>query len=79
MKLLIDECLHTSLVEVAHAAGHAADHVKLSGVGRVQRLGARLEAAGCGGFVQEETAFHRFSWIPVSATAGLQLMIPLPG
>ena len=27
MKLLIDECLHTSLVELAHAAGHAADHV----------------------------------------------------
>jgi hypothetical protein len=22
MKLLIDECLHTSLVELAHAAGH---------------------------------------------------------
>ena len=27
MKLLIDECLHTSLVELAHAAGHVADHV----------------------------------------------------
>jgi predicted nuclease of predicted toxin-antitoxin system len=27
VKLLIDECLHTSLVEIAHAAGHVADHV----------------------------------------------------
>ena len=27
MKFLIDECLHTSLVEVAHFAGHLADHV----------------------------------------------------
>lgn len=27
MKFLIDECLHTSLVQVAHAAGYAADHV----------------------------------------------------
>lgn len=26
-KFLIDECLHTSLVQLAHAAGHAADHV----------------------------------------------------
>lgn len=26
-KFLIDECLHTSLLELAHAAGHAADHV----------------------------------------------------
>ena len=27
VKFLIDECLHTSLIELAHAAGHAADHV----------------------------------------------------
>ena len=33
MKLLIDECLHTSLVEVAHAAGHVADHVNYLGLG----------------------------------------------
>lgn len=33
MKLLIDECLHTSLVEVAHAAGHTADHVNFLGLG----------------------------------------------
>lgn len=33
MKLLIDECLHTSLVERAHAAGHAAEHVTRLGLG----------------------------------------------
>ena len=32
MKLLIDECLHTSLVEVAHTAGHIADHVAYRGL-----------------------------------------------
>ena len=33
MKLLIDECLHTSLVELAHAAGHVAHHVNYLGLG----------------------------------------------
>ena len=33
MKLLIDECLHTSLVSVAHSAGHSADHVSYRGLG----------------------------------------------
>jgi predicted nuclease of predicted toxin-antitoxin system len=32
-KLLIDECLHTSLVDLAHRAGHAADHVTHLGLG----------------------------------------------
>jgi len=33
VKLLIDECLHTSLVEVAHAASRVADHVNYLGLG----------------------------------------------
>jgi predicted nuclease of predicted toxin-antitoxin system len=33
VKLLIDECLHTSLVTVAHSAGHTADHVAHRGLG----------------------------------------------
>lgn len=33
MKLLIDECLHTSLRDIAHAAGHIADHVNYLGLG----------------------------------------------
>lgn len=32
-KLLIDECLLTSLIELAHADGHAADHVNYLGLG----------------------------------------------
>jgi len=33
VKLLIDECLHTSLAAVAHSAGHSADHVSHRGLG----------------------------------------------
>jgi len=31
-KLLLDECLHASLLELAHAAGHIADHVNYLGL-----------------------------------------------
>ena len=30
---MIDECLHTSLVQVAHGAGYAADHVNYLSLG----------------------------------------------
>jgi predicted nuclease of predicted toxin-antitoxin system len=33
VKLLVDKCLHTSLVELAHAAGHVAYHVNYLGLG----------------------------------------------
>jgi predicted nuclease of predicted toxin-antitoxin system len=33
VKLLIDECLHTSLTEIAHTAGYVADHVNYLGLG----------------------------------------------
>ncbi len=33
MKFLVDECLHTSLVTVAHEAGHACEHVNFLGLG----------------------------------------------
>ena len=32
MRFLIDECLHTSLVSVAHEAGYACDHVNFIGL-----------------------------------------------
>jgi predicted nuclease of predicted toxin-antitoxin system len=32
-KLLIDECLHTSLLALAYASGHIADHVTYLGLG----------------------------------------------
>lgn len=33
MKWLIDECLHVSLVELAHSRGYVADHVNYLGLG----------------------------------------------
>jgi predicted nuclease of predicted toxin-antitoxin system len=33
MKFLIDECLHTSLLALAHKAGHVGDHVNFLGLG----------------------------------------------
>jgi predicted nuclease of predicted toxin-antitoxin system len=33
MKFLIDECLHTSLVGLAHDAGHGCEHVNFLGLG----------------------------------------------
>lgn len=36
MKLLIDECLHVSLVGLAHSAGHRADHVNYLGLGSLK-------------------------------------------
>jgi len=33
MKFLVDECLHTSLVPLAHEAGHICDHVNFLGFG----------------------------------------------
>ena len=33
MKFLIDECLHTSLVALAHGAGHICEHVTFLGLG----------------------------------------------
>ena len=47
MKLLIDECLHTSLVELAHEAGHTCDHVNflsLSGLKDWQLMAKIREA-----------------------------------
>jgi predicted nuclease of predicted toxin-antitoxin system len=33
MKFLIDECLHTSLVTLAHDVGHLCEHVNFVGLG----------------------------------------------
>ena len=44
MKFLIDECLHTSLVQVAHAAG-VADHVNYLSL-EVQKTGSCYQYSG---------------------------------
>jgi predicted nuclease of predicted toxin-antitoxin system len=48
MRLLIDECLHTSLVTAAHEAGYACDHVNFIGLSGCKdwRLMARIRAEG---------------------------------
>jgi len=33
VRFLVDECLHTSLLDSAHKEGHAADHVNYLGLG----------------------------------------------
>jgi predicted nuclease of predicted toxin-antitoxin system len=33
MRFLVDECLHISLIPLAHSAGHACDHVNFLGLG----------------------------------------------
>jgi len=46
MRLLIDECLHTSLVTAAHEAGYACDHVNFIGLSGYKdwRLMTRIRA-----------------------------------
>jgi len=48
MRLLIDECLHTSLVAIAHQAGHACDHVNFIGLSGYKdwQLMDRIRAGG---------------------------------
>ncbi len=48
MRLLIDECLHTSLVTATHEAGHACDHVNFIGLSDCKdwQLMARIRAEG---------------------------------
>jgi predicted nuclease of predicted toxin-antitoxin system len=36
MKFLIDECLHTSLIGLAHDAGHGCEHVNFLGLGALK-------------------------------------------
>jgi len=37
MRFLVDECLHTSLVAVAHEAGHVCGHVNFIGLSGTHR------------------------------------------
>jgi hypothetical protein len=43
MKFLIDECLHTSLISLAHDAGHVCEHVNFLGLGERDLTNAVLE------------------------------------
>ena len=54
VKLLIDECLHTSLLKLAHEAGHTADHVNYLGLGQLKGLGSDEANPGSGLYVRHE-------------------------
>ena len=77
MKFLIDECLHTSLVKVAHGAGFTCEHVNFLGLGGSKdwQLMARIR--------EEEYTFVTNNWTDFAALygrehlhAGLVVIIP---
>lgn len=76
-KFLIDECLHTSLVELAHAAGHAADHVNFLGMGSAkdwQLVGTILESDYA--FVTNNRSDFLALYSQVPVHAGLIIIVP---
>ena len=76
-KFLIDECLHTSLVELAHAAGHAADHVTylaLGGAKDWQLMDTILERDYT--FVTNNRSDFLALYSRVSVHAGLVIIVP---
>ena len=78
MKLLIDECLHTSLVELAHAAGHVADHVNYLGLGRFERLATHGHHPPAGLYVCNEQSFRLSCspWQQEPLHAGVIIIVP---
>lgn len=61
MKFLVDECLHASLVTVAHDAGHVCDQCELPWSWRIQRLQLmpRIRAEGYTFVTNNYTDFKR--------------------
>lgn len=77
MRLLIDECLHTSLVNQAIAAGYAADHVARIGLGSTTDWG--LMPTILGGdyiFVTNNAADFRRLYGRQELHAGLVIIVP---
>ena len=77
MNFLIDECLHTSLVEVAVERGHEATHVNYRGLSGVQDW--NLMAPIRGGdftFVTNNAKDFRRLYAQAEIHAGLVILIP---
>lgn len=77
MRFLIDECLHTSLVEVAQQAGHHCDHVNwlgLSGTTDWDLMPRIID--GDYTFVTNNAADFRRLYRRESLHAGLIIIIP---
>lgn len=76
-KLLIDECLHTSLLELAHAAGHIADHVTYLGLGSSKDWElAKLIVERDYTFVTNNRADFLALYLRTKLHAGLVIIVP---
>lgn len=77
MKFLIDECLHTSLVDVAEARGHDAHHVNWLGLSGEPdwRLMPRIVAEDYT-FVTNNAADFRRLYLGPDLHAGLVIIVP---
>lgn len=77
MNFLIDECLHTSLVEVAAARGHEATHVNYRGLSGAQdwNLMAPIRE-GEFTFVTNNAKDFRRLYAGEEIHAGLMILIP---
>jgi len=77
VKFLIDECLHTSLVGVAQAAGHQCDHVNWLGLSGTTDwdLMPRI-VAGDYTFVTNNAADFRRMYGQEGLHAGLVIIVP---
>jgi predicted nuclease of predicted toxin-antitoxin system len=77
MKFLIDECLHTSLVHLAHDSGHTCDHVNFVGLGghKDWELMDRIRAGEYTFVTNNRTDFTRL-YAKEEVHAGLVIVIP---
>jgi predicted nuclease of predicted toxin-antitoxin system len=77
MRLLIDECLHTSLVTVAHEAGHECEHVNFLGLGgrKDWQLMTRIRAEGYTLVTNNRTDFSAL-YAKEELHAGLVIILP---
>jgi len=77
VNFLIDECLHTSLVEVAEERGHEATHVTYRGLGGVQDWNLMVPIqAGDFTFVTNNAKDFRRLYAQEEIHAGLVILIP---
>jgi predicted nuclease of predicted toxin-antitoxin system len=77
LKFLVDECLHTSLVTVAHDAGHACEHVNFLGLGghKDWQLMARIRSEDYTFVTNNRTDFTAL-YAKEALHAGLVIVLP---